>query len=219
MPWRQRGRQTRNWRCFSHRHADPRKRGKRWPATLAGQSRHRFPHQFAQRLLADHGPNRPTDGVIGMIHGCLREREQDPALAVHVFEVGEQLLLDPVVGASVHLVHDAHQEVHEAVGDLGQLCPPPTALPSSSERPATSSSGRSMTAAGSLATVRAQNRSSASRLALPIRRPIRPGGSRRPSRQRDSSASRWRSSRGSTEHTSAASQSASRCSSARVGSR
>jgi hypothetical protein len=80
----------------------------------------RLADQLAQRLLADHRPDRPTHRVIGMIHSGLREREQDPALAAHVFEVGQPLLLDPVVRARVHLVHDAHQQVHEAVGDLAR---------------------------------------------------------------------------------------------------
>jgi len=55
-----------------------------------------------------------------MIHGRLREREQDAALATHVLEIGQQLLLDPVVGAHVHLVHRRDQQIDESVGDLGR---------------------------------------------------------------------------------------------------
>ena len=38
------------------------------------------------------------------------DREQDLALAAHVLEVGQRLLLDPVVRADVHLVHEPHQQ-------------------------------------------------------------------------------------------------------------
>ena len=39
--------------------------------------------------LADDRPDRPTDRVVGMIDGRLREREQDPALAAHVLQIGQ----------------------------------------------------------------------------------------------------------------------------------
>ena len=77
-------------------------------------------HQVAQRLLANHRPDRPADRVVGMLDRRLGEREQDPALAANVLQIGDQLLLDAVLGARIHLVHHANQQIDQAVGDLAR---------------------------------------------------------------------------------------------------
>ena len=74
--------------------------------------------QLLQRLLTDDREDRAADGVVGMLDRGAGEREQDPALAAHRFEIGDQLLLDAIVRPRAHLVHHAEQKVDEAVGDL-----------------------------------------------------------------------------------------------------
>ena len=78
----------------------------------------RLAHQLPQRLLADDREDRAADRVVGMLDRGAGEREQNPALPAHRFEIGDQLLLDAIVRPRAHLVHHAEEQVDQAVGDL-----------------------------------------------------------------------------------------------------
>ncbi len=56
--------------------------------------------------------------VVGVLDRRAGEREQDPALAAHRLQIGDQLLLDAIVRPRAHLVHHAEQQIDQAVGDL-----------------------------------------------------------------------------------------------------
>jgi hypothetical protein len=49
----------------------------------------RLTHQLPQRLLPNDRKDRAADRVVGMLDRGASEREQDPALAAHRFEIGD----------------------------------------------------------------------------------------------------------------------------------
>ena len=74
--------------------------------------------QVAQRGLAHHRVERPADRLVGVLDGRLGHAEQDALLAPDPAQVGQQLALHPVLGSGADLVHDADEQLHQAVGDL-----------------------------------------------------------------------------------------------------
>lgn len=76
-------------------------------------------HELAQRALANHGVQGAAHGLVGVLNGRVGEREENPFLAAHPLEIGDQLALHAVLRARVDTVHDAEEQLDEAVGDLG----------------------------------------------------------------------------------------------------
>jgi hypothetical protein len=58
-----------------------------------------------------------------VLDGGLGEREQQALLAAHALEVGDQLLLDLVLGVRADLVDDLDQQIDQRVGDLRRARP------------------------------------------------------------------------------------------------
>jgi hypothetical protein len=54
-------------------------------------------HEVAQRALPNHGVQGAAHGLVGVLNGRLREREENPFLAAHPLEIGDQLALQSTI--------------------------------------------------------------------------------------------------------------------------
>jgi hypothetical protein len=78
-------------------------------------------HEVAQRALPNHGVQGAAHGLVGVLNGRLREREENPFLAAHPLEIGDQLALQSTIAhAHIGVVDQRIRKRH-----AGGASPPP----------------------------------------------------------------------------------------------